>query len=164
MMNQHLIGIIADTHDNRKAIQKAVELFNDRGVGLVLHAGDLISPFTAWDFKKLTCKFIAVFGNNDGEKLGLFHLYREFGEISPGPRRIVHNGKKIVLMHEPACIDEMIASPEVDVIVYGHIHKVDIREGKPFIINPGEGGGWLYDTCTAALLDMESMKVAVVSL
>ena len=164
MTNQHLIGIIADTHDNRKAIQRLVELFNDRGAGLVLHAGDLISPFTAWDFKKLTCKMIAVFGNNDGEKLGLFHLYREFGEISPGPRRIVHNGKKIILMHEPACIDEMIASPEVDVIIYGHLHKVDIREGNPLIINPGEGGGWLTDACTAAILDTESMKVEVVTL
>ena len=164
MTNQHLIGIISDTHDNRKAIQKAVELFNDRGAGLVLHAGDLISPFTAWDFKKLTCKMIAVFGNNDGEKLGLFHLYREFGEISVGPRRLVHNERKIVLMHEPDCLDEMKTSQEVDIIIYGHLHKVDIREGKPLIVNPGEGGGWLYDTCTAALLDTESMKVEVFSL
>ena len=67
-------------------------------------------------------------------------------------------------MHEPACLDEMIASPEVDVIIYGHLHKVDIREGKPLIINPGEAGGWLYDSCTAALLDTESMKVEVVTL
>jgi len=81
-----------------------------------------------------------------------------------GPRRLVHNERKIVLMHEPDCLDEMKTSQEVDIIIYGHLHKVDIREGKPLIVNPGEGGGWLYDTCTAALLDTESMKVEVFSL
>lgn len=164
MNPQNLIGVISDTHDNRKMIQRAVELFNDRGTGLVLHAGDLVSPFTAWDFKKLTCKFIAVFGNNDGEKLGLLQFYREFGEISPGPRRIMQNGKKIILMHEPACLDEIVAAPDVDVVIYGHLHKVEVKEGKPLVINPGEAGGWLYNTCTAALLDLETMKVEIVTL
>jgi predicted phosphodiesterase len=41
-----LIGIISDTHDDMSIIRKAVDLFNEREVGYVLHAGDLISPFT----------------------------------------------------------------------------------------------------------------------
>jgi len=35
-----LIGIISDTHDNARNLLKAVELFNEKEVGLVIHCGD----------------------------------------------------------------------------------------------------------------------------
>jgi uncharacterized protein len=43
-----LIGLISDSHDNLNAIRKAVEFFNRKEVKAVLHAGDLVSPFTIW--------------------------------------------------------------------------------------------------------------------
>jgi predicted phosphodiesterase len=46
-------------------------------------------------------------------------------------------------------------------VVYGHTHKVDIREGKPLIINPGECSGWLYGQATVVTLDLETMKHTV---
>ena len=33
MGKAHLVGLITDTHDNKHAIEKAVELFNARDVG-----------------------------------------------------------------------------------------------------------------------------------
>ncbi len=42
-----MIGILSDSHDNLDAIKKAVNLLNKKKVDLVIHAGDLISPFTA---------------------------------------------------------------------------------------------------------------------
>jgi uncharacterized protein len=51
-----LIGIISDSHDNLEAIRKAVEFFNNNDVKAVLHAGDLVSPFTARAFKELKSK------------------------------------------------------------------------------------------------------------
>ena len=36
------LGIISDTHDNMPVIAKAVELFNDEKVDLVIHALSLI--------------------------------------------------------------------------------------------------------------------------
>jgi len=39
------IGIMSDSHDNMNMVAKAVELFNQRGVSRVLHAGDIIAPF-----------------------------------------------------------------------------------------------------------------------
>ena len=65
------IGIISDSHDHRDNIIKAVKYFNDENVGMVIHAGDIVSPFTEKEFKKLESKMKAVFGNNDGEKFGL---------------------------------------------------------------------------------------------
>jgi putative phosphoesterase len=51
-----LIGIISDSHDNMDAIRKAVGFFNNSDVKAVLHAGDLVSPFTARAFKELKSK------------------------------------------------------------------------------------------------------------
>ena len=39
------IGVFSDSHDNVPMVKKAVELFNNEGVELVIHAGDFIAPF-----------------------------------------------------------------------------------------------------------------------
>ncbi len=161
MPQKDLVGIISDTHDNRKAITQAVTLFNQRGVGMVFHAGDLISPFTAKDFSKLTCELVMVFGNNDGERIGLHHTFSKLGGISTGPKRVEYHGKRIILMHEPACIEELSAGHHADVLIYGHTHQVDIRHDQTLIINPGEAGGWLTGRSTVALLDLTTLDVAI---
>ena len=161
MSKRDLVGIIADTHDNRRAIAKAVELFNQRGAGMVFHAGDFIAPFTADDFSRLKCKMMMVFGNNDGEKIGLYHTFSKLGKIGEGPKKCEYHGKRFILMHEPACIDELAASHQADVIIYGHTHEIDISKGETLIINPGEGGGWLTGRATAALLDLTTMDVTI---
>jgi len=163
-MKDHIIGIISDTHDNRPAIEKAVALFNRREVSLVAHAGDFISPFTVLDFKKLTCPLEMVFGNNDGERVGLSAAFKDCGTLLPGPRTFTHYGKKFFLMHEHGCLEQVAAAAAVDVIIYGHTHDVDIRKGPPFIINPGEAGGWLRGRTTAAILDLDRMEAELVDL
>ena len=57
------IGVMADSHDNVPMIRRAVELFNDEQVGLVIHAGDFISPFAIKPLHDLSCRVLAVFGN-----------------------------------------------------------------------------------------------------
>jgi putative phosphoesterase len=64
-------------------------------------------------------------------------------------------------MHEPTCLNELSAGNQADVIIYGHTHDVDIREGETVIINPGEAGGWLRGRSTVALLDLATMDVAI---
>jgi putative phosphoesterase len=156
-----LVGIIADTHDNRRTIEKAVKLFNHRGVGMVFHAGDVVSPFTVLDFSKLACVMVAVFGNNDGEKIGLQKAFSSLGTIVVGPHQCEFGGKRFILMHEAACIEALRASSMADVIIYGHTHEIDVRTGETLVINPGEGGGWLSGRATAALLDLTTMKVDI---
>ena len=65
------IGIISDTHDNVPKVKEAVTIFNEEGVDLVIHAGDYIAPFAVAPLNNLKCDYVGVFGNNDGEKLGL---------------------------------------------------------------------------------------------
>lgn len=158
------IGIISDTHDNRPAIRKAVERFNRQGVGLVIHAGDLVAPFVAKDFGQLTCRLVGVFGNNDGECVGLRSAFSTFGDLYFGVHEFQHEGKRIVVMHEPSCIDALVDSKRFDVIIYGHTHHVDIREGETLVINPGEGGGWVHGRCTAVILNLDDRKAETVDL
>jgi putative phosphoesterase len=112
------IGIISDTHDHHANVLKAVEIFKNENVN---------------------ARFIAIFGNNDGEKFMLKNIIEGFGgEIHRDPYHGQIAGKKIFMTHKPGTLDEVIASGKYDIIVYGHTHFRDIRTvGKTLIINPG---------------------------
>jgi len=160
----NLVGLIADTHDNRDKSARAVELFNRKDVGIVLHAGDIIAPFNVREFALLKARFVAVFGNNDGERIGLRDKFAQVGQIANSPHEVEHAGKRFVLMHEPGLLEPVAASGHYDMIVYGHTHRVDVRSGKTLIVNPGECGGWLNGRCTVAIVDIESMAAEVIDL
>jgi hypothetical protein len=158
------IGILADSHDNMPRITRAVELFNEVGVKLVLHAGDFISPITADRFSRLAAPLIGVFGNNDGDRLYLTERFKKIGQLYPDYHEFTIDGNKAVLMHEPKFIDALVKSGVYNIIVYGHTHTVDLREGNPMVINPGECGGWLTGRATVVILDTEAMRPRLVDL
>lgn len=164
MVKKNIVGIISDTHDHRDCIRKAVALFNKDGCSLVIHAGDFIAPFTIKEFEKLNCPFIGVFGNNDGEIKGLAEQYSKIGTIYKGPCEFEHCGKRFVVMHKPKKIKKYLPRDDIDVIIYGHLHKIDIRLGKPLVINPGECCLWLEERATVVILDVETMDVKLLDL
>lgn len=158
------IGILADTHDNLVNIRKFLTLFRERGVELVLHAGDFVSPFTAEPFKEAGFKIIGVFGNNDGDKLYLMERYRGVGELFLGPHELELAGRKILLTHEPRALEALVSSGRYDLVVYGHTHRAELREGRPLVVNPGEAGGWLTGRATCVLVDLSSLRAELLSL
>jgi putative phosphoesterase len=158
------LGIMADSHENMPLIAKAVELFNCEEVDLVLHAGDFISPITAKEFGNLKARLVGVFGNNDGDKLFLQRRFRDIGELYEDYHELEVEGKKIILMHQPKLLKALIASGEYDLIIYGHTHQIDIQEGRPLVVNPGECGGWLTGRSTVAVVDLETLKAKVYDL
>lgn len=159
------IGIIADTHDNLPQIKKAVEIFNQEKVELVLHAGDFVSPFTCLEFKNLNCPLKGVFGNNDGDKIYLQEKFKGIGELFPELYKTNINHKNIIMLHLEKLIDDLAESQKYEVIIYGHTHRTDLRKiGKTLIVNPGECGGWLTGKSTIALLDLENLKAKIINL
>lgn len=166
-----LIGVISDTHENMPAIDKAVEIFNQRKVDIVFHAGDIISPITFSHFDKLNCQIHLVYGNNDGEKKLLKEKYSSRGSIIQEPPleyKLNESGKiiNLIIFHSPPDnIEDLAKSGEYDYIIYGHTHKKDLRTiGKTTIINPGEAGGWLFGTKTIAILNTETKTVEFLEL
>ena len=153
-----LIGIISDSHDHLGNVRRALALFRERGVEIVLHAGDFVSPFVSEPFREAGMRLIGVFGNNDGDKLYLRERFSGIGELHFGPHEFELGGRKILLMHEPRALDALVASGRYDLIVYGHTHRAEIREGRPLVINPGELGGWLTGQPSAACVDLATLR------
>ncbi len=159
------IGIISDTHDHHKKIDAAVEIFNAQEVKYILHAGDIVSPFAAGAFAKVeTAKFIAVFGNNEGEKLFLTSTIKGFGgEISACYKGEI-GGKKIFMVHIPHCLDEVVKSQMYDLVIYGHTHRQDIRQvGDTLVINPGEATDWITGQSHLVVLETDDMSYEIVT-
>jgi putative phosphoesterase len=154
---------MSDTHDNMPQIRRAVDLFREKAVEHVLHAGDFTSPFTFRVLKELACGFTGIFGNNDGDKL-LLHKMSE-GSIYPQPYIFELAGKKIVLIHEHHVAGALADSGHYDLVVYGHTHKPEIRKtGKTLVVNPGEAGSWLYGKSTIAIADLKDMTAEIIGL
>jgi putative phosphoesterase len=169
------IGIISDSHDHHANVLNAVEIFKNEQVQYILHAGDIVSPFTAKAFSAVSgARFIAVFGNNDGEKALLKSTIESFcRKASPSGGGEIHRdlyhgqiaGKKILMTHKPSPLDEAIASGKYDLIVYGHTHFKDIKtSGKTLIINPGEATDWLSGKGSLVILGMDNLEIREMNL
>ncbi len=149
-----MIGIMSDSHDNLGAIKKAVHFFNKSKVELVIHAGDLISPFTAKEFKELKCEFKAVFGNNDGERDLLRQAYKDICYLEDFKELEVQN-KKIAVIHGTieAIVDALVKSEKYDIVIRGHNHRQEVVDGESMLINPGETCGYVSGKKTVVLID-----------
>ena len=154
-----LIGVMADSHDNVTKIEAAVELFNRQGVQHVLHAGDFVAPFAIEPLRQLRCPVLSVFGNNDGERLGLAARMKEVGEIHPYLATIELADRAIAVVHYPEIAEPLAKSGSYDLVVYGHTHRVDQRHDPCLLLNPGEAGGWLTGCATVALVELDHLQV-----
>jgi putative phosphoesterase len=155
------IGLISDTHDNLPKLERAVQFFNKNKVNFVLHAGDYVAPFAIDKLNALSCDWIGVFGNNDGEKKGL--SAKSGNRIKESPYRFELFGRKITLAHDPQSL-EMEKEP-ADLIVFGHTHQPEvIKLRDKLIVNPGECSGWVSDKSTVGIVDMINLTAAVIKI
>lgn len=161
------VGIITDTHDHHKNVLKAVEIFNEKGVKYILHAGDFVSPFTAKAFGDVKdAKFIGVFGNCDGERKMLKSVIEEFGgEIHEKLYAGFIEKKKVLMTHKPDKIEAEISGGKYDLIIYGHTHKPDIRRVEnTLVVNPGEATDWITGESHLVVLELGDMSYEHVAL
>ena len=160
-----LIGLISDTHDHVPHIQQAVDLFMDREVELVLHAGDYCSPFTIPHFDGLRLK--GIFGNNDGDKYLLMSKFDEIGaELEGDFMELQPDGLHIAVYHGtyPAITEALRTCGKYDVVVSGHTHTVVEEKYKQTLaVNPGTAHGF-GEQATVALLDTATRAVEFVEL
>ena len=146
------LGLIADTHVPDRAVRlhpNVLPVFRRAGVQAILHAGDVSVP-RLLDELGTVAPVHAVRGNRDLYRLGRLpgKLQLEFGGVSIG---LVHGHGNLLsyLVEKPRNLlfglDEEIyiryalsVFPEVQVIVFGHMHRVvnQRREGK-LMVDPG---------------------------
>ncbi len=169
-----LIGVMSDSHDRIEAIRAAIERFNSEDVELVLHAGDIVSPFSAREFEKLKCKIICVKGNNDGDTTALRKFLGKFGgELKGIFCKLEVADKKIALTHgeSPDMVEALILSGKYDIVIYGHSHEAVIdRRNNVLVINPGscsypiKNGVVTIGKGTIALLEVEKMSAKLLEI
>ena len=163
-----LIGLMADSHDRVPAIRELLERITERGAGMVLHAGDYCSPFSLVPFLDFSIPFAGVFGRNDGDREGLRAVAsRGVGiELYESPHSIEVGGKRILLVHDLGEVAERGSLESHQIIVHGFTHRQETREtdGGALLVNPGEACGWLHGAPSAAILDLDTASVELISL
>lgn len=160
------LGIMSDSHDHLINIKKAVDIFNQERVDLVLHCGDFIAPFAVRPLAHLNMRVIACYGNNDGEKV---YLQRTFDELSIDVHVrnhcLIWHEHRILIMHEPDMPEIFAASGQFDLICYGHTHQALIEKTtQTLLVNPGETCGWLTNSPTIAIADLAEKNARLIAL
>jgi putative phosphoesterase len=163
------IGILSDTHDCLEMVDTAVEQLNKEQVGLVLHAGDYVSPFVIPRLANLQSPLIGVLGNNDGDHPLLAAQFAEHDLLSlrGGFAAVTAGGMTIGLLHgdDRELLQALIGRKAFDIVVHGHTHKAEVRRlGSMLVVNPGEVCGYLTGRPTIAVLDTVTRDVELVSL
>ena len=159
------IGIIADTHNDIEATQKALSILQERNIKILIHAGDINSP-RMLDYFKDFDSYI-VLGNGDlidseeidmkAQSLGMRSVddMAEF-ELC-GKKFLVFHGHNVP-MYRAA-----VASGKYDYIIKGHTHHYEnYVSNECRIINPGAVYG--HDESSIAILDIETDKVEKIDL
>jgi putative phosphoesterase len=158
-----LIGIMSDSHDDMAMIRKATDFFNNNKVDHVIHAGDVVSPFTFEILKDLDSPFTGIFGNNDGDRVLLKE--KSNGAIQIQPHMFELGGRKFALVHEPDAVEALAASQMYDIVIYGHTHRPIItKQNNTMILNPGKTARLHKGTATVALLNTETLQAELVEL
>lgn len=161
------LAIISDTHDRLDMIHLAVKKMQEKDVEMIIHCGDFVAPFSIPPFEQLNVPFIAVYGNNDGEKKGLTEKISKIGGIVCYPPLVREvNNIKFLICHEPIPEESLKRYfSDVKYYVFGHTHEVVEKEIEGIkVINPGEACGWLTGNASFAILDIQTGKVEFITL
>jgi putative phosphoesterase len=161
-----LVGLLSDTHDRVPAIAELLKRMMERGVGMVLHAGDFCAPFSLKPFQDANVALAGVFGRNDGDHEGLTsYAAQGMGhELFESPHSLTIGEHKILLVHDIADVTSRSIKSH-HVVVHGLEHQQSMKtRGDTLIINPGEACGWLNGAPTAAVLHLETKHVEFIKL
>jgi putative phosphoesterase len=139
-------GLISDSHDHMENTRRAISLFQHHGVEMVIHAGDIVSPPLVKLFDNTSMKLAGVFGNNDGEKLGLAKFFEEVGGVLHGDfADIEEDGIHIAVYHGTSrpLLESIVVSELYDLVVTGHTHVASVvKRGRTLVVNPGSAHGF----------------------
>ena len=156
-----LIGIVSDTHNNLKNIDKIISLFNKEKVSLVIHTGDIANASSLEKFTELNSKLIGVYGNNDRNEVGIKEIAKKNNFLfQEPPKTLTLCDKKLVIFHEPDAIDDfLLQNKDTDVVIHGHTHRYRNEDKDGILIfNPGECAGMRKGSNAVGVLNLQTLK------
>ena len=159
------IGVFADSHDHLDHIRAAVEVFNREECELVVFAGDLVSSFAVPPLRKLNCRLVACFGDNEGNKIGVAAGFKILGVMGEPPFCLTTaDGTRLLITHMLNHVKPL--EGEFDVCIYAHTHKPELWHDAygRLCLNPGETSGWSFGKPTVAILETQPLHARFVAL
>lgn len=164
------IAVISDSHDHIWNTRRVVEQANRLGVEVMIHCGDLVSPFMLEEFDRFQGRVHLILGNNPGDQVllmrsilsrqGRAEFHGWFGAIELG-------GISIAWIHSPDEARHIARSGDFSLVCCGHTHRWSMEDmGHALLLNPGEilgrkeQPGWaLIDVVTAEGKSEEAIKM-----
>ena len=166
------VGIISDTHERLDHIARAIRIFQDRHVSVVIHAGDYTSGKAVRAFEGVN--LVGVLGNNDvADKQEIIKAFRDIGAKleEKDVCEMVLDGLKFAIYHgtDGKRKEELIESNRYDLIICGHTHMVENKRTGMYkhtlFLNPGVASGLFFGKwATAMLLDTQTRGVEIIYL
>ncbi len=136
------IAILSDSHDHIPNLRRAVRRAGELGATLLIHCGDLISPFMLPELHRFRGQVHLIYGNNAGDQ----HLIStRCGTLFDN---ILHHGiqgeveaagLRIGFQHYPSLARGLALTGRYQVVCCGHNHIAAFeRIGDCLLINPGD--------------------------
>ncbi len=156
-MSKQLIGLISDTHNEGYPLQKALKIFHQEVVTLIIHCGDLTTAEMTQYFDDL--RVIYVSGNADQASDEIQHALLAQNPSSYSGKWFGGEieGQWIAAIHgeDVQALTKLIQSGKYAYVFHGHTHKRrDERINRTRVINPGALGGIRRETRSFALVDL----------
>lgn len=156
------IGVVSDTHNNLKNIDKIISIFNDKNLDFVIHTGDVTTADTLDRFSNLNCPLLGVYGNNDKHEDGLAEVATKNGfNFTNPPLMIKEYRRSIAVFHEPDLIEDFLSKNDnIDIVLHGHTHRYrnEIIDNILFF-NPGESAGMLQGKNAIGIIDLDDLSI-----
>jgi putative phosphoesterase len=160
------VALMANTHDRLPVIRALLARLQEKGISLVLHAGDYVAPWSLGPFREAGMALLGVFGHNDGDHQGLLNAAQQGvgHEIYESPHLFRVGTHQVLIVHDLADMPERALS-EHEIVLHGTKHETEVRQvGDSLVVCPGEACGWLTGKATCAILDLETKEIEFISL
>jgi putative phosphoesterase len=161
------ISIMSDSHDRWEILEKAIEISNENNCEYLLFAGDLIAPSGLAILEKFNGNVKFVWGNNEGEKVGLTRKMdaSEKIQLAGDIYEDEIDGIKIFMNHYPKIVELASKSGDYDLCVYGHDHTYHHSKVRDTVlVNPGAISPYKIEGSTFVIFDTETKEVERVDL
>lgn len=151
------IAVVSDSHDHIPNLHQAVCRANLAQAELLIHCGDLISPFMLGYLHAFNGPVHLIYGNNVGDQHAIsarcgtvFANLHHHGLHAS----LTAKGWRIAVNHYPELAREIARSGAYHLVCYGHDHIFHVeRIGGCLLVNPGDLLG-KDDIPSFALIDL----------
>ncbi len=156
------IGVVSDTHNNFKNIEKIISIFNAENITTVIHTGDITNANSLDKFSQLKSNFVCVYGNNDRQEPGLVEIAKKNNfQIHEPPATIHLHNRNIAIFHEPDSIEEyLLRNKDIDIALHGHTHRYRNEvKNKTVVFNPGESAGFITGKNALGIINLVNLEI-----